>query len=98
MKVKHCISHNVVLKPDSATTKMRTVYDASAKTNEFLYRGPVILEELCGLLLRFRTKKIGIISDIEKAFLQIGIQKDQRDVTRFIWLKDISKPVTDDNL
>ena len=73
---KHYIPHHVVLKPDSATTKMRIVYDASAKTkkgnksiNECLYRSPVILEDLCGLLLRFRTKKIGIVSDIEKAFL-----------------------------
>ena len=102
---KHYIPHHVVVKPDSATTKLRVVYDASAKTkkgnkslNECLYRGPVIMEDLCGLLLRFRTQNIGIVSDIEKAFLQIGIQEDQRDVTRFLWLKDIDKPVTDDNL
>ncbi|MEM7375589.1 MAG: reverse transcriptase domain-containing protein [Bacteroidota bacterium] len=102
---KHYIPHHVVVKPESTTTKLRIVYDASAKTkksnkslNECLYRGPVIMEDLCGLLLRFRTQKIGIVSDIEKAFLQIGIQKDQRDVTRFLWLKDVTKPVTNDNL
>ena len=87
---KHYIPHHVIIKPNSTTTKLRVVYDASAKTrkdnkslNECLYRGPVILEDLCGLLLRFRTQKIGIVSDIEKAFLQVGIQEDQRDVTRF---------------
>ncbi|XP_066926074.1 uncharacterized protein [Clytia hemisphaerica] len=102
---KHYIPHHVVVKPDSTTTKLRIVYDASAKTrkdnkslNECLYRGPVIMEDLCGLLMRFRTKKIGIVSDIEKAFLQIGIQEDQRDVTRFLWLKDVTKPVSNDNL
>ena len=102
---KHYIPHHVVIKPDNATTKLRIVYDASAKTkkknkslNECLHKGPVILEDLCGLLLRFRTKKIGLIADIEKAFLQIGIHKSDRDVTRFLWIKDVNKPVTNDNL
>ena len=81
------------------------MYDASAKIkrsakslNECLYRGPVILEDLCGLLLRFRMKKIGLVSDIEKAFLQVGLHEADRDVTRFLWLKDIQKPVSKDNL
>ena len=79
--------------------------DASAKVkrntkslNECLYRGPVILEDLCGLLLRFRMKKIGLVSDIEKAFLQVGLHEADRDVTRFLWLKDIQKPVSKENL
>ena len=102
---KHYIPHHGVVKPDNRTTKLRIVYDASAKTkkgnkslNESLHRGPVILEDLCGLLLRFRTNKIGIIADIEKAFLQIGIQEADRDVTRFLWLKDMTKPVSPENL
>ena len=81
------------------------VYDASAKTkkgslslNECLHRGPVILEDLCGLLLRFRAKKIGIIADIEKAFLQVALNPQDRDVTRFLWLKDINRCATKDNI
>lgn len=66
--------------------------------NECLYRGPFILEDLCGLLMKFRTKKIGIIADIEKAFLQIRLKEEDRDVTRFLWLKDINQPVTKNNL
>ena len=96
-QVKHYIPHHVVIKPDSESTKLRIVYDASAKSkksnsslNDCLYRGPVIMEDLCGLLMRFRIKKIGIIADIEKAFLQVAIQPKERDVTRFIWLKDIT--------
>ena len=43
-----------------------------------------MLNDLCGLLMRFRLNNIAVVADIEKAFLQIGVQPDQRDVTRFI--------------
>ena len=101
----HYIPHHAVLKPDSNTTKVRVVYDASARTkksnpslNECLHRGPVILEDICGLLMRFRTKKIAMVADIEKAFLQIELQPKERDVTRFLWLKDMNSPVTPNNI
>ncbi|XP_047984500.1 uncharacterized protein LOC125225346 isoform X1 [Leguminivora glycinivorella] len=84
---------------------MRIVYDASSKSNkntkslnECLYRGPLMLEDLTGLLIKFRTHHIGLTSDIEKAFLQMALHEKDRDVTRFLWLKDTSKPVSQDNL
>ena len=42
--------------------------------------------------------KIGIIADTEKAFLQIALQPKERDVTRFLWLKDIKQPASPKNL
>ena len=50
------------------------------------------------LLLRFRMHKIGLASDIEKAFLQVGLQETERDVTRFLWLKDLNIPQAENNL
>ena len=102
---KHYIPHHAVFTPAKDTTKVCTVYDASAKTkktilslNECLYRVPVVLQDLCGLLLRFQIKGIGIIADIEKAFLQVALQSKERDFNRFLWLKDIKQPVSPNNL
>ena len=102
---KHYVPHHAVITPDRKTTKVRIVYDASAKAkkgckslNECLYRGPVILEHLYGLLLRFRIYKVALTADVEKAFLQVGLQPADRDATRFLWLKDPTKPLSQDNL
>ena len=71
------------------------MYDASSKTkkenkslNECLHRGPVMLPSLCGLLIRFRLSPIGVVGDIEKAFVNVGLQIQDRDVTRFLWLQE----------
>ena len=94
-----------MLTPNKATTKVRIVYDASSKVgsdmsslNECLHRGPVILPDLCGLLIRFRMYPIVVLADIEKAFLQVGIQDAEQDVTHFLWLRDPAKLDTEDNL
>ena len=63
-----------------------------------MYRGAVILEDLCGLLLRFRIYKVALTADIEKAVLQVGLYPADQDVTRFLWLKDPTKPLSKDNL
>ena len=103
--LKHYIPHHPVITPSKTTTKVRVVYDASAKTrisnkslNECLYRGPVMLPSLYGLLLRFRLSPIGIVSDVEKAFLNIGLQASDRDVTRFLWLKDTANKTVTNNI
>ena len=99
----HYVPHHVIVQPEK--DKIRIVYDASAKAkksnqslNECLYRGPVILEDLAGLLMRFRIKRIGLIAEIKKAFLQISLKPPDRDVTRFLWLKDINKPPSSTNI
>lgn len=51
-----------------------------------------MLKTVCGMLMRFRLHKVGLLTDIEKAFLQIGLQQSERNVTRFLWIKDTDNP------
>ena len=99
--VIHYIPHFPVFK-DSATTKMRIVYDASAKTspsalclNDCLYTGPNLIQNLSSILIKFRKHKVAFVADMEKAFLQIALHQNDRDATRFLWLKDINKSFDD---
>jgi len=97
-KLIHYLPHHPVVTPHKNSTKVRIVFDASSKAkkglnslNDFLYRGPLLLPVLCGILLRFRLMNIAIVADIDIAFLQIQLKESERDVTRFLWLKLISK-------
>ncbi|KAK6114161.1 Reverse transcriptase (RNA-dependent DNA polymerase) family protein [Brugia pahangi] len=100
----HYLPHHEVVKTDNTTTKVRIVYDASAhlrgrkSLNDVLYRGPITLPDLAGILIRLRTMKIIILADVEKAFLQLELLPTERDCTRFLWVKDIQKQVDRDNL
>ncbi|KAH7694477.1 reverse transcriptase, partial [Aphelenchoides avenae] len=103
-QTKHCLSHHPVHKETSTTTATRPVYDASAKLpghaslNDWLYRGPVFLPTIPGVLLRSRLPKIIIVSDIGKAFLQVAVKESHRDCLWFVWFKDPTQEPTDDNI
>ncbi len=94
----HYIPHHPV-KKDSPTTPIRIVYDCSCKAspsqaslNECLQPGPPLLNDMTGVLLRFRTHNYGIVTDIEKAFLHLHLSTEDRDFTRFLWLSDPTDP------
>ena len=102
---KHYIPHHAVINLEKTSTKVRVVYDASAKINkgqkslnECLYPGPTMLRDLTVILLRFRLNKIAIVADIEKAFLQIGLLEDAKDMTRFFWLKNKDQLTIENNV
>ena len=86
------LPHRAVFKPESLTTPVRPVFDASCKAgyrspslNDLLEKGPNLLELLPTVLLRFRENLIGISADIRKAFQMIEIRETDRDFLRFLW-------------
>ena len=84
------LPHRPVIKEDRSTTKVRPVFDGGAKDenglalNDCLYTGPKLHPNLVDILVRFRQHKISLTADVTKAFLQIMLHEEDRDVTRFL--------------
>lgn len=94
------LPHHGVIREDKETTKLRVVFDGSAKPsddspsiNECLEKGPNLVPNLLDTVLKFRSHPIGIVADIEKAFHQIQILPDDRRMLRFLWFDDVAEPV-----
>ena len=51
--------------------------------NDCLDIGCPLVSDLCSIIIRFRTHKYGLSTDIEKAFLHVQLYDDDRDYTRF---------------
>ena len=91
----HYLPHHGIVRRDKNTTRLRVVYDASAKLNnnpslnDCLMVGPKFNQKVLDILMRFRSHRIAITADIEKAFLMIAVTEKDRDALRFLWVKDI---------
>uniref|UniRef100_A0AC35FD49 Integrase catalytic domain-containing protein n=1 Tax=Panagrolaimus sp. PS1159 TaxID=55785 RepID=A0AC35FD49_9BILA len=103
--IVHYLPHHAVITPQKSTTKVRMVFDGSAKCskdapslNDCFVRGPLKIPDICGMLMRIRTSKYLLMGDIEKAFHQVYLNEKDRDAVRFFWVKDPSKPASGDNL
>ena len=85
------VPHHEVIKTTSATTKVRVVFDASAKTdngisiNEVLMVGPTIQDKLFTHLVRFRTHTYVLTADIEQMYIQILIHPADRKFQKIFW-------------
>jgi len=95
---RYFIPHHGIVRTDKQTTKLRVVFDGSAKDkkesfslNDCLEKGPNLTPHIFDILLRFRSHLVGLVADIEKAFHQIVIEENDRDYLRFLWFDDIHK-------
>ncbi|XP_074026866.1 uncharacterized protein [Leptinotarsa decemlineata] len=85
------LPHHGVIKDNSLTTKVRVVFDGSAKSNsglalnDILKVGPKIQDDLFEILLRFRKHNYVLIADIEKMYRMVKIAPNQRDLQRIFW-------------
>ena len=90
----HYIAHHPVFREDKKTSKLRIVFDTSAKENrpslnEVLYKGPQLTPSIFDILIRFRTYAIALTSDIEKSLHQVSVHEKDREILRFLWFDNV---------
>ena len=85
------LPHHAVIKESSISTKLRVVFDGSAKTstgsslNDNLLVGPTIQDDIVSLILKFRLHNYVITADIEKMYRQILVRSEDRKYQRVLW-------------
>ncbi len=90
------LPHRAVIRENAESTKIRVVYDASARPsetspslNDCLLTGPPLHNQLWSVLVRNRFNPVALTGDLRKAFLQIVIREADRDALRFHWIRDL---------
>jgi hypothetical protein len=81
--------HHPVFNPNK-TGKCRVVFDLSAKyhgvcLNDALLKGPDLIFNLIGILLRFRQYAHPVVADVEKMFHQVLVSPSDGPAFRFLW-------------
>ena len=84
------ISHHEVMNPKSHSTPCRLVFNSSAKfnnviLNDFWAKGPDMMNNLLGVLLRFRGDRVAVAGDIKKMYHTVKIEGVDQQTHRFLW-------------
>ena len=97
-KTSYFLPHHGVIREDKETTKLRVVFDGSAKStkddpslNVCLERGPNLVPHLFDTVINFRGYPIGLVADIKKALHQAQIVPEDRKMLKFLWFDDITQ-------
>ena len=84
--------HKPVVRESATSTKVRMVFDASAKphplansVNECMHTAPPLQPLLWDIMIRARMSIDILLADLQKAFLQITIKEEDRDAFRFLF-------------
>ena len=95
------IDVDAVVKASSTTTKVRAVFDASAKSasgvslNDQLLVGPTVHAALVDVLLQFRLHRIALATDVSRMYRAILLPDSERDLHRFVWRRNPTDPLKD---
>ena len=84
------VSHHAVTKPDSESTPNRIVFNSSAKfgkhvLNDYWGKGPDIMNNPLGIMLRFREEEVAIVGDLKKMYHSVFMSEIDQHVHRFLW-------------
>ena len=85
----HYIPHHAVIRPEKKSTPVRIVFNSSSvfqghKLNDYWMKGTELLNNLFGVVLRFREKEVALVGDISKMYHRILIPQRDQHVHRFL--------------
>lgn len=93
------LPHQAVVKQDSLTTKVRVVFDASAKTttglslNDTLMIGATVQQDLFSIVAHFRIYQFALTADIKQMYRQVEVKKEDRQFQKILWRKNPNEPI-----
>ncbi|XP_045497496.1 uncharacterized protein LOC123695635 [Colias croceus] len=85
------LPHHAVIRQDKETTKVRVVFDASAKgsnglsLNDLMRVGPVLQRDLRSLITLWRINKICFVGDITKMYRMVKMSEDHSKLQCIVW-------------
>ena len=84
------LPHFPIVRMSKSTTKVRIVFDCSAKCNgislnDVIHAGPKLHRELFDVLICFRRNPVALVCDIQEMYLQIEIEEEDRPLFRILW-------------
>jgi len=93
------IAHNAVFKDNNDTTKCRVVLlsnlcekgEGNLSHNQVSVPGPDLNSKLFVTCTLYRFNKYLLIYDLEKAFLQLGLNPEDCDKLHILWFRDVAK-------
>ncbi|XP_073811753.1 uncharacterized protein [Musca autumnalis] len=95
------LPHHAVFKPDSTTTKVRVVFNASCPSSnglslyDMLHTGPVLQNDLTLLILNWRSYRYVFNGDIQKMYRQIRVNSAHTPYQRILFRKNPGDPIQD---
>ena len=83
------IPYHGVYRP-SKPGKIRVVFGCSAKydgvsVNKRLLSGPDLINQIVGILVKFKENYVAIMADIEAMFYQVFLANRHRNLLSFLW-------------
>ncbi len=86
----HYIAHHEVVRPEKKSTPVRIAFNSSSRykgqcLNDCWIKGPDLLNNMFGVILRFREQPVAVSGDISKMYHRIGIPEEDQHVHRFVW-------------
>ncbi|XP_024870477.1 uncharacterized protein LOC112453778, partial [Temnothorax curvispinosus] len=98
-QTQYYLPHHGVLKPDSATTKPRVVFNGSSAStsgrslNDIMHTGAKLHLDVTDVLLWIRQFRHLVATDITKMYRQINVHEDDWNLQRILWLDELLNEV-----